>query len=91
LLETLSHYFKAGVENDELCVWVVPEPMTKNDVDAMRWAVPDVDRHLADGNIELVARDEWFSIERQSIFRKLSVGSAKNAAKRCRVASPGWA
>jgi len=61
LLETLVPYCKAGLENQEFCLWVVAEPLTGDDARrALERAVPDLDRYLADQSIEIVAAREWY-------------------------------
>jgi C4-dicarboxylate-specific signal transduction histidine kinase len=55
LLDTLVPYFKAGLEAGELCLWAVSEPLTEEEArTAMRKAVPEFDRYLADRTIEIV-------------------------------------
>jgi len=55
LLDTLVPYFKAGLEAGELCLWAVSEPLTEEEArTAMRKAVPEFDRYLADRSIEIV-------------------------------------
>src|SRR5437867_12389081 len=54
LLDTLLPYFVAGLEGRELCLWLVAEPLTTEEAEsALRRSAPDVDRHLADGTIEI--------------------------------------
>jgi PAS domain S-box-containing protein len=61
LLETLVSYCKAGLENQEFCLWVVAEPLTKEDArHALKRAVPDLDQYVADDSIEIVAAREWY-------------------------------
>ena len=61
LLETLVSYCKAGLENQEFCMWVVAEPLTGQDAThALRQAVPDFDQYLADHSIEIVAAHDWY-------------------------------
>jgi PAS domain S-box-containing protein len=61
LLETLVPYCKAGLENQEFCLWVVAEPLTGEDArHALERAVPDLDRYLADQSIEIVAARDWY-------------------------------
>jgi PAS domain S-box-containing protein len=61
LLETLVSYCKAGLENQEFCLWVVAEPLTGEDArHALKRAVPDLDRYLADHSIEIVAARDWY-------------------------------
>jgi len=45
-------YFKTGLHNKEFCLWVVSQPLTvKEAKHALGEAVPDLDRHLAEGSI----------------------------------------
>src|SRR6266446_2078701 len=61
LLETLVCYCKAGLENQEFCLWVVAEPLTGVDArQALERAVPDLDQYLADHSIEIVAARDWY-------------------------------
>jgi PAS domain S-box-containing protein len=61
LLETLVSYCRAGLENQEFCLWVVAEPLTAEDArDALKRAVPDLDQYLADHSIEIVAARDWY-------------------------------
>src|SRR6266404_846586 len=61
LLETLVSYCKAGLENQEFCLWVVAEPITKDDARlGLERAVPDLARYLADQSIEIVAARDWY-------------------------------
>src|SRR6266481_1670551 len=61
LLETLVSYCKAGLENQEFCLWVVAEPLTAEDArHALGQAVPDLDQYLADQSIEIVGARDWY-------------------------------
>jgi C4-dicarboxylate-specific signal transduction histidine kinase len=54
LLDMLVPYFKAGLENKELCLWIVSEPLTEEEAEnALREGVPGFDRHLEDHSIEI--------------------------------------
>jgi signal transduction histidine kinase len=61
LLETVIPYCKSGLESQEFCLWVVAEPLTiENAIDALKVAVPNLDRYLADSSIEVVSASEWY-------------------------------
>jgi PAS domain S-box-containing protein len=61
LLETLVYYCKAGLENQEFCLWVVAEPLTAEDArHALKRVVPDLDQYLANQSIEIVAARDWY-------------------------------
>ncbi|MCU1299716.1 MAG: sensory transduction histidine kinase, partial [Acidobacteriaceae bacterium] len=61
LLETLVSYCKAGLENEEFCLWVVAEPLTGEDArHALEQAVPALDQYLAEHSIEIIAARDWY-------------------------------
>ncbi len=61
LLNILIPYFKTGLENNEFCMWVVCDPLDEEEArNALRQAVPEADRHLATGRIEIVPHTEWY-------------------------------
>jgi signal transduction histidine kinase len=61
LLDTTISYCKTGLEGGEFCLWVVAEPLTVAEaVDALKDAVPDLDRYLADPSIEIVSARDWY-------------------------------
>src|SRR6266849_1126188 len=61
LLDTLISYCKSGLERDEYCLWIVAEPLTIDDArDALRNAVPHLDRYLAGFRLEIVPARDWF-------------------------------
>jgi len=61
LIDVLVPYFKAGLENNEFCMWVTSEPLNKEEAtEAMRRAVANFDRYLERGQIEIVPHTEWY-------------------------------
>ena len=61
LLDMLVSYFKAGLEENEFCVWVVSEPLSEQEVwDGLRQAVPDFDRYLSKRSIEVFDGRAWY-------------------------------
>ncbi len=61
LLDTVIPYVKAGLESQELCVWMVAEPLTEEEArHALRQALPALDRYLADRSIEFLLSREWY-------------------------------
>lgn len=61
LVDTLLPYFRAGLEAGERCMWVAAEPLRAADArDALRNAVPDLDRRIARGQIEILDHEEWY-------------------------------
>jgi len=61
LLDTLIPYCKAGLENQEFCLWVVAPPLTVEiATQALKQATPEFDRYLLDGSIEIVGAHDWY-------------------------------
>ncbi len=63
LLDTLVPYFMAGLKSKEFCLWIISnsELLTVAEAkEALGQALPDLQRYLAEGSIEIVTHDEWF-------------------------------
>jgi DNA-binding CsgD family transcriptional regulator len=61
LLDTTAAYFAAGLRSNECCLWAISDPITEtNAKEALSFAVPDLDQHLAAGRIEIVPGSEWY-------------------------------
>jgi signal transduction histidine kinase len=61
LLDTLISYCKSGLRRGEYCLWIVAEPLTIEQAEeALKDAVPDLDRHLADSRMEIASARDWF-------------------------------
>ncbi len=55
LIEILVPYFKAGIENNELCMWVCSEPLKGEDVKAaLKKTVKNLDDYIKNGQIEIL-------------------------------------
>jgi hypothetical protein len=61
LLEIAVAYCKAGLEAREFCLWVVADPLTVEEATrALKQAVPDCDRYIADESIEIARARDWY-------------------------------
>ena len=61
LIDTLVPYFKAGLENNEFCMWITSEPLEVAEAQkAMRQAVGNFNEYLRKGQIEIIPYDEWY-------------------------------
>jgi PAS domain S-box-containing protein len=61
LIDVLVPYFKVGLENNEFCMWVTSEPLTEEESkNAMRKVVPNFDRYLKRGQMEIVPHSKWY-------------------------------
>lgn len=63
LLDVLVPYFKAGLENNELCVWVTSDFLTREDaIEALSKSVSGFTRYLAKGQMEIFPYQDWYLI-----------------------------
>ncbi len=61
LLDSVGLYIGAGLQNQEFCVWAVSDPITEDDAKvALRLILPDLDRYLASGQLEVMKGTEWY-------------------------------
>jgi len=61
LIDILVPYFKAGLEDNEFCMWVTSEPLVVAEAEeAMRKSVDDFDEYLHRGQIEIVPYNKWY-------------------------------
>ena len=75
LLDILVPYFKAGLENNEFCIWVTSQPLIEKGVEeAMRKAVPKFAQYLGRGQIEVIPYDEWYL--KEGVFNREEVYKA---------------
>jgi transcriptional regulator with GAF, ATPase, and Fis domain len=75
LLETLVPYFKAGLESNELCVWVLSQPLSEQEVlNAMSGAVAGFDRYLTERRIEMFWDREWYLPDGVLDLKRVLVG-----------------
>jgi two-component sensor histidine kinase len=60
MAEVLVGYFRAGIEANEACLWIASAPLPVRSASAaLRRAVPDLDRRIASGQVEIVDRRGW--------------------------------
>jgi C4-dicarboxylate-specific signal transduction histidine kinase len=61
LFDTLISYCKSGLENQEYCMWIVADPLRVEEArDALKDAVSELDRYLADSRLEIARARDWF-------------------------------
>lgn len=61
LLDILIPYFKAGLENNEFCMWITAAPLTEQEAhQAMMKEIPDFARYLTMGQIEVLPHGAWY-------------------------------
>jgi len=60
LMDILVPYLKAGLEDNEYCLWVISEPVDEDYAKkALKVAIPDIDVYLKNGQVEIVPYTYW--------------------------------
>ena len=55
-------YFKAGLENNEFCMWVTSELLSIEDAKkALKGSVEDLDEYIKKGQIEIIDHSQWYT------------------------------
>ena len=61
LFDVLVPYFKAGLANNEFCIWVTSPPLSEKEAEkALREAVPNFTQYLESGQIAIVPHTELY-------------------------------
>ena len=75
LRDVLVPYFKAGLENNERCLWVTGKAFNAEQArSALRAAVPDLDKRERDKQIEIANGDQWYATGEKLRPRELVSG-----------------
>ena len=62
LIDVLVPYFKAGLENNEFCMWVTSEPLGVEDAKrALKRVIRNLDDYIKKGQIEIFDYGEWYT------------------------------
>jgi PAS domain S-box-containing protein len=61
LIDILVPYFKAGLEDNEFCMWITSEPLVMEDAKkALKKELPDIDSYITNGQILILPYSEWY-------------------------------
>jgi PAS domain S-box-containing protein len=61
LLEILVPFVRAGLINNELCLWVTSEPLGEKAArQALKKSLPNLDKYLEKGQLEIIPYTEWY-------------------------------
>ena len=62
LMDILVPYFKAGLENNEFCMWITAEPLNAEDAErALKKKVKHLDDYIKKGQIEILDFNQWYT------------------------------
>ena len=63
LIDILVPYFKAGLENNEFCMWVTSEPLGAEEAKAaLARVVENLEGYIAKGQIEFLDYRDWYTV-----------------------------
>jgi hypothetical protein len=61
LLSLVVPYIKAGLEDNEFCMWITGYPVSEKEAfQALEEALPDVHRYLAKKQLEIMSAQQWY-------------------------------
>ncbi|MFQ5722105.1 MAG: MEDS domain-containing protein, partial [Candidatus Aminicenantales bacterium] len=62
LIDILVPFFKAGLENNEFCLWLTSEPLKREEaLTALKKKVKNLDRYMASKQIEILDSSQWYT------------------------------
>ncbi len=62
LIDVLVPYFKAGLENNEFCMWVTCEPLQADEArQALAERVANLDKYIKNGQLEILDYTQWYT------------------------------
>lgn len=62
LLDILVPYFKAGLENNEYCMWITSEPLLAEEAkNALKQSLNNLDEYFERGQIEILDYTQWYT------------------------------
>ncbi len=63
LIDTLIPYFKAGLQNNEFCMWITSEPLRADEARfALSREIPNLEDYLRKGQIEILDYSQWYTV-----------------------------
>ena len=61
LLHLVTPFVKAGLEDNEFCIWITGDPITENDAfEALEALLPNAHEFLARQQLELLSSAQWY-------------------------------
>ncbi len=62
LIDILVPYFKAGLQNNEFCMWITSEPLNVEDAErALKRVVKNLDDYIEKGQVEILDYKQWYT------------------------------
>jgi hypothetical protein len=90
LLGMVAPFIAEGLENDEGCLWVLPEAVTEEEVRAaLDRHIDDVDDYLGSGQLEMLSHPNWY-LDRFGRLKSFEQISEALLAKQDRALARGF-
>jgi hypothetical protein len=80
LTDVVLPFIKAGLEGNELCLWIVSEPLSVGLAESELAAVTDVARHKTEGRLEIIGSERWYKHSDFCVRIARGMGSAARIA-----------
>lgn len=62
LIDILVPYFKAGLDNNEFCIWVTSDPLkAKEAKSALKKVMKNLENYIKKGQIEILEASQWYT------------------------------
>ena len=74
-MDILIPYFKTGLENNELCVWITSEDLTEKEAKTkLKSNIKNFNRYLERGQIEIISYKDWYLKDGEFDFQRVLDG-----------------
>jgi C4-dicarboxylate-specific signal transduction histidine kinase len=75
LIDACVPYIRAGLENRELCIWAIADPLTEEEVRyCLKHAIPGFDDYFERRSIEIVRGREWYMTGNELDLERVTQG-----------------
>src|ERR1700722_3340702 len=75
LLDMHVDYFRAGLEDNEFCVWAISDPITEGEaLESLRKGVPNFTKYLSEDGITILPGYEWYLKGNEFDLKRITSG-----------------
>lgn len=60
LLNLVVPYIKAGLEDNEFCLWITEEGMEQPAIEALEQVLPHASQYVSRGQLEILPASKWY-------------------------------
>ncbi len=85
VIDVLVPFFRRGLEENALCLWLAPMPLRQEVMEALREGIPHLNKYQRQGQIQAIPHADWYLLDgRFSV--SAAIGSAAGALKQAKQA-----